>query len=146
MTSLLDCRRAILANVGAAALLATTALLGTTTGTLGDPATACAKPKMDDELFSWCVDAVFDQYRRGRITKEQRKEKVVDCCYAAGGECTFENDDPDMLCACHAPEEPAEGPRIPQAPGPTEATQVPPPPPPGRPVVTLPSVPPVQTR
>lgn len=138
-------------RVGAAALLASAALLGTTTSTLGDPATACAetqKPGFDREGFLWCARLMDDRLDRGETTMEEHDEEVIDCCYRYGGIWHFEDDGTE---ACVDPAEwdneypaPPAG-QLPTIPGPTEATRVPPPAPPG-PVVTLPGMPPVQTR
>jgi hypothetical protein len=45
MTSRLACRPAHLRRLGAAAVIAASAVLETTTSTIATPATACAEPK-----------------------------------------------------------------------------------------------------
>lgn len=145
MTSLASVRR-----FGAAGLLATTVLLGTTTSTLGDPASACAEPKFDRGGYNLCQEIAGDQFRRGEITQEEMLETWEWCCTQYGGEWVLV-DGGGAYCADPAEDNeypaPPGGPgQLPQIPGPTEATKVPPPPPPGNTAAQLPTLPPVQTR
>jgi hypothetical protein len=125
-------------------------VLGTTTGTLGEPATACAKPK--DEGVDWaavtdCIFEVGGQFVRGEITEKELHEKTNDCCVSNGAWAEW---NPETGWRCFDPEDELgdEGLRppgqLPQVPDPTEATQVPLAP--SGPVVPLPGLPPAQTR
>ena len=89
MTSVVARRPAYVRRLGAAALFAATALRGTTTSTLEEPATARAKPKdkrFDREGFQLCVDISGEQFRRGKITEEEYDERILWCCLNYGGE------------------------------------------------------------
>lgn len=143
-------------RLGAAGLLAVTALLGTTSGTLGEPATACAAPKdkFDRDAYNKCAETYWEPFEEegSDMTFDELKKGLEYCCDTFGGvwednldtgwgECTDPADDP--LNEYPAP---PLG-QLPQIPGPTEATQAPPPPPPPTgPIAQLPSQPPVQTR
>jgi hypothetical protein len=125
---------ACVGRLGAAALLATAGLLGTTASTLGDPATACAAPNWD--YYRLCIESVLDDYANGKITEEEADRLIDSCCIAAGGELEEEGGN------CNAPDEDSPA-QLPQVPSPTKATQVPPP---AGPIVPLPGAPQVQTR
>ena len=137
-------RRVLVAAPFAAAIM-----LGTTTGTLADPATACAAP--DRDLIRACVAAADEQYRNGFLTREQWDQKVTDCCYAGGGEIHLDEKsdlymdcvDPDTGETVYMPA-PPRGPDLTHAPpGLNEATLAPVPPPP--PTATVaPSQPPAK--
>lgn len=129
-------------------MFAATALLGTTTGTVAEPATACAerkKPGFDNDSYVDCASAVTVQRDEGIITEEEYQEKLIDCCLIWGG--VPDLSDPVTVYCDDPSEDPGNSPwvpQLPQVPFPTEATQPPPPPPTG-PIAPLPSVPPVQT-
>lgn len=136
-------RPAHVCRLGTAALLAATAVLGTTSSTLADPATACAEPKkpgFDRDGYLGCLDAVSGQLRRGEITYETWEQKAQNCCVGYGGEARFREDGGFLGCADTA-RDPAS---LPHEPFPTEATQ--PPPSPTFTMAPLPSTPPIQTR
>lgn len=125
----------------ATALLAATALLGTTTD-------AFAKPTEDQDTRTFS----------GFMLRSLCQEGVSSG--SAGFSCTMP-DGSVWTCVAHGPHGldqymcvregatdpgPSSG-QLPEFPGPTEATRVPPTPPPaGGPIATLPNQPPVQTR
>lgn len=133
-----------LRRVGTAALLAATALvITTTTSTLGDPATACAKKKFDKPGYESCVRDVTGQRLRDEISDAEMWERLEACCKAYGGIWTDDLDNPGSG-TCGPTEDSAGGPgqlpQITQIPGSTPV-----PPPPGAQVETIPPLPPVRT-
>lgn len=140
-----------LGRLGGAAVLASATLLGTTTGTLAYPTTACAGPKepgFDKAGYQACVDratrafedAIFNDRPVGDY-----EEALLECCIRNGGLPTLEEDSPIIGCVDPAenyeyPAPPGGPGRLPKIPGPSEATRVPPPPaPPGNTAAQIPS-------
>ncbi len=135
-----------LRRVGVAALFAAATMLGTTTGTLADPATACAAP--DRDRYYRCLRVANEQFVNGVLTQEQWEQKRVDCCYEASGEFSFGDGFPIADCVDPDTGEPVSFPAPPrfgdltQVPGgQIEATLTPLPPP----IATVaPNLPPAQ--
>jgi hypothetical protein len=127
-----------LRRVGIAAVLAAATMLGTTTGALGDPAAACAKPKFDEDLYHWCASGVLDRMENGEYTTEEAEQIIEDCGNASNGEWVVEV---NGVADCWPPE---EGPGRHQVPFPGNATATMNPAPPPGPVVVLPNLPPAQ--
>lgn len=139
MTSLVVCRTTYLRRLGAAALLAGTALFGTTTGTVADQATACAAPPgggFDREKYSSCKAGLDSQ---DDLTEDVYYEMLWNCCYNFGGEWDFTTG----KCVDPADQAPAQLPRFPDLGEPTATLTPAPPPPPAGPIA--PSLPPAQT-
>lgn len=139
-----------LATFGAATVLTSALLLGSTTSTLDDPATACAKRKgLDWDRYEACVRIAEDLYIEGKIDKGTLLSADEGCCVNNGGIWVDDLETGEGHCEDPPPNEypaPPAG-QLPQIPGPTEATQVPPPPAhPGNTAAPLPGSPPVQTR
>jgi len=143
MTFLIALRPSSLPRLGAAALLAATALLGTTSGTVTDPATACAEPKgdsgFDADGYAKCVFSYPTD--DPEFTSDDYEEAAFWCCGQFGGEWDFTIDN----CVAPTGEDSAQVPRFPDL-GDATATLTPaPPPPPAGPTATLTNVPPMQT-
>ena len=134
-----------LRRVGAGAVVAAATMLATTTGTLPRLRRRRAPHRTKNRLQEYALVAATEQWARGFLTEEQWEEKLVDCCYEAGGEISRSEDGGvGRLCRsrhrrdCLRPPPHHRDP-LTQAPrGPSEATVAPVPPPiatvaPGRP-------------
>jgi len=147
MTSLVARLPAHSLRLGAAAVLAATALVGTTTSTVADPATARASPKktaLDRAGLELCEDIVIEQRISGDIgSSEEFEEALQACCELNGGEVVLHDQGWD--CQDPADDAPAQLPRFPEL-GDVTATLTPAPsPPPSGPTASPPSAPPVQS-
>ena len=87
---------------------------------IGGPAIACAAPKpWDPAEYGACVQAAYDDWQAGRISKKTYQELVGHCCDAQGGKWV-----PDSLSDAGGQCQPPPQPGV-RAPGAAEPGKVP---------------------